>query len=31
MGMEGVAWIHLALIKDLWRAFVNKEMNLPVP
>jgi hypothetical protein len=26
----GVEWIHLAQVKDLWRAVVNAVMNLRV-
>jgi hypothetical protein len=25
--MEGVNWIHLAKVKDVWNAFVNTVMN----
>jgi len=31
IGWEGVDWIHLAQIRDQWRALVNVVMNLWVP
>jgi hypothetical protein len=28
---EGVEWLQVAQDRDMWRAVVKKEMNLPVP
>jgi hypothetical protein len=30
-GWKGVNWIHLAQVKNQWRALVNRVMNLRVP
>jgi hypothetical protein len=29
--MRGMDWIELDLDRDIWRALVNAEMDLPVP
>jgi hypothetical protein len=29
--MESVKWIEMAQDKDMWRALVDKVMNVPVP
>jgi len=31
MGWEGLEWIHLAQVRDQWRAPANKVMNFRVP
>jgi hypothetical protein len=31
IGFGDVYWIHLTLVRDRWRAFMNKVMSLPVP
>jgi hypothetical protein len=30
-GQECVDWIHLALVRKKWRAFVDTVMNLRIP
>jgi hypothetical protein len=31
IGWEGLDWIHLAQDTDIWRAVVNKVMDIKVP
>jgi hypothetical protein len=31
IGWEGVGWMHLAQVRDQWRAVVNTVMNFQVP
>jgi hypothetical protein len=31
MEWEGVDWMHLAEVRDKWRAVVNTVMNIRVP
>jgi hypothetical protein len=31
IGLDGVAWIHLAQDRVLWRSLVNTVMNIRVP
>jgi hypothetical protein len=31
IGWEGMEWIHLAKVRDNWRAVVKTAMNLRIP